>query len=399
MQFQLSGHSTRLQSLRGIAALCVAVGHSFTLVPNGRIEGTNFALRPTNAFLATGEILIQPNTAVIVFYVLSGFVLAEAFRRQRSRVFSRHILAFAARRIWRLVPVMWLSIVFAALVLFLVPHAPHSGATDWFNASINVDVTLAAVLTNLAGLSHSLNSVLWSIQIELVMIGLLPFMVLICDRTSLSADYAILCALCLISISGWDWFWNSILFTYCFYLGVMLPKVLSDEAAPRLLGNGIGILASLGLLLPIDYLYASHQLWMPYKFIADALISFHLIAFLMLRPNGAAISLLEQPILVWLGDISYSFYCYTMSVLIVTGSLVLAIVPISWLANDFVATLATLAAGASCVVISLALAQFSFKRIEMPGVRIGAAWSKWIEAGTLPPEMGPVQAPAERSRD
>jgi len=391
MTFQLSSHSTRLQSLRGIAALCVAVGHAFTLMPNGRIEGVNFALRPTNAFLAIGEILIQPNTAVIVFYVLSGFVLAEAFRRQRSRMFPRHILAFAARRIWRLVPVMWSSVVFSALVLLSIPHSSHSGATDWFNGSVNVEVNLTAVLANFAGLSHSINGVLWSIQIELVMIALLPVMVVICDRTSLAADYAILCVLCLISIFGWDMLWNAALFSYCFYLGVVLPKVLSDEVSLRLLGSGIAMVASLALLLPIDYLYASHRLWMPYKFIADSVISFQLLAFMMLRPDCATLSLLDRPILVWLGDISYSFYCYAMSVLIVTGSLVLAVVPASWLTNDLVATAATLAAGSSCIVISLILAHFSFKHIEMAGVRIGASWSKRMEAGTMSWEAPPAE--------
>ena len=33
--------------------------------------------RPGNALLAAGELLFQPNTAVILFYVLSGFVFGE----------------------------------------------------------------------------------------------------------------------------------------------------------------------------------------------------------------------------------------------------------------------------------------------------------------------------------
>jgi len=73
--FRLEGHSVRLQSLRGLAAVCVAVGHAFTVMSNGRIEDANFSLRPGSALIAAGEILIQPNTAVILFYVLSGFVL------------------------------------------------------------------------------------------------------------------------------------------------------------------------------------------------------------------------------------------------------------------------------------------------------------------------------------
>jgi hypothetical protein len=67
---------------------------------------------------------------------------------------------------------------------------------------------------------------------------------------SMVVDYAVLCALCLVSIFAWDRFWNSALFAYCFYLGIMLPKVLSDELAPRLFGNGIGVSVSLALLLP-----------------------------------------------------------------------------------------------------------------------------------------------------
>jgi peptidoglycan/LPS O-acetylase OafA/YrhL len=80
-EFHLKEHSRRLQSLRGIAALCVAVGHGMTVMAAGRIENPEFALRPGNAVLAAGELLVQPNTAVILFYVLSGFVLGEALRR------------------------------------------------------------------------------------------------------------------------------------------------------------------------------------------------------------------------------------------------------------------------------------------------------------------------------
>src|SRR5262245_49584821 len=77
--FRLQSYSTRLQSIRGIAALCVAIGHAFTVTVHGRIEDPNFTLRPTNALLAVGQVLVQPNTAVILFYVLSGFVLAESW--------------------------------------------------------------------------------------------------------------------------------------------------------------------------------------------------------------------------------------------------------------------------------------------------------------------------------
>src|ERR1700743_2174728 len=111
--FRLDGHSIRLQSLRGIAALCGGVGHAFTVMRNGRIEDASFTLRPGNALLAAGELLIQPNTAVILFYVLSGLVLGASLRRNTAASEHRRLGAFVMRRLWRLLPVMWLSIVLA----------------------------------------------------------------------------------------------------------------------------------------------------------------------------------------------------------------------------------------------------------------------------------------------
>jgi peptidoglycan/LPS O-acetylase OafA/YrhL len=130
VNFRLERHSFRLQSLRGIAALSVAVGHSFTVMSNGRIEDAHFALRPANALLAAGEVLVQPNTAVILFYVLSGLVLGESLRRRNAATELRHLGAFAVRRLWRLLPVMWLSIIFAAVIAVFVRHAPFAARPD-----------------------------------------------------------------------------------------------------------------------------------------------------------------------------------------------------------------------------------------------------------------------------
>jgi peptidoglycan/LPS O-acetylase OafA/YrhL len=45
-------HDPRLQSLRGLAAMTVALGHSLTLALAGRIEDPGFHLHPSNALLA-----------------------------------------------------------------------------------------------------------------------------------------------------------------------------------------------------------------------------------------------------------------------------------------------------------------------------------------------------------
>lgn len=380
--FRLEGHSLRLQSIRGLAALSVAVGHSFTVMSNGRIEDAHFTLRVGNTLLAAGEILVQPNTAVIVFYVLSGFVLGESLRRRAiSDSGLRHFLAFAARRLWRLLPVMWLSILFAATVAVIVRHPPFNGTTVWFNQFLSVAVGPSIVLRNLLGLSYSLNSVLWSIQIELVMIVLLPPLVWLSGRTSLLVDAAIIAGFSIAPLALWSGAPNFALFTYCFYVGVALPKFLSHRAAARCLGNGFGLLIALALLVPVEYLYVSNCLWLPYKFLIDTLVSGFVIAFVLLRSDCRQVGFLDHPCLVWLGNVSYSFYCYAMSILIFVAWALLMIVPSSFATSDLGATAIVLACVILCVTISLVLAHISFARVETPSIVIGRLWSKRIEFG------------------
>lgn len=389
--FRLEGHSFRLQSLRGIAALSVAIGHSFTVMSNGRIEDAHFALRPGNALLAAGEVLIQPNTAVILFYVLSGLVLGELLRRRKAATELRHLGAFAVRRLWRLVPVMWLSIVFAAIVAVLVRHAPFAGATGWFDQFLSTAISPAILLQNFAGLSYSVNSVLWSIQIELAMMVVLPPMVWLGRRTSLMVDCGIVVALYAGAIAFWGRVPNFVLFAYCFYLGVALPKVLPNSVAARLLGSGTGVVLAVALLLPVEYLYVSNRLWLPYKFFVDTLVSAYVIAFVLLRPDCRRAGFLDRPALVWLGDVSYSFYCYAMPVLIAVAWAALMIVPASVATSDLGATAIVIAVGCLCVAISLLLAKISFARVETPCLTVGRAWSKRIERGGRVPVPSFVQ--------
>jgi peptidoglycan/LPS O-acetylase OafA/YrhL len=378
--FRLEGHSRRLQSVRGLAALSVAVGHSFTVMSNGRIEDAHFALRAGNLLLAAGEILVQPNTAVIVFYVLSGFVLSESLRRRSTAHQGvRHFLAFAVRRLWRLLPVMWLSVLFAATVAILVHHTPFDGTTGWFKQFLSVPVGPSILLRNLLGWSYSLNSVLWSVQIELIMIVLLPPMVWLSERTSLLMDSGIIAGLYIAPLVLLSASPNFALFAYCFYVGVTLPKFLSNPVAANYLSNGLGLLIALALLLPVEYLYVSNRLWMPYKFLIDTLVSGFAIAFVLLRPDCSRLRFLGHPALVWLGDVSYSFYCYAMSVLILTAWALLINVPRSFAISDLGATAIVLACIMFCVTISLVLAHVSFTFVETPCIAFGRLWSKRIE--------------------
>jgi len=109
-------HNERLQSLRGLAALCVLFGHVSLLLPFRSLT-----------FHWAG--VFQPNSAVIFFYVLSGYVLGESLRRDPS--FARFIL----KRMMRLLPVFWIAVLLGAATHILVAGPPIPGASDWLNGN------------------------------------------------------------------------------------------------------------------------------------------------------------------------------------------------------------------------------------------------------------------------
>jgi peptidoglycan/LPS O-acetylase OafA/YrhL len=184
MEFRIQEHAPRLQAARGIAALCVT-GHCCITFVNGRIEEPTFQLSDSNAILAAGQLLFQHNTAVIFFYVLSGLVLGESLRRRPEFV------SFVARRLWRLLPAMWGSIVFAVWVYAFLPTPPLAGTTRWLNALFVRSLSIGDVASTLAGIPSNVNGVLWSVQVELVMIPVLPVLMYMSARLSNAANLAV----------------------------------------------------------------------------------------------------------------------------------------------------------------------------------------------------------------
>ena len=84
-----------LQSLRGLAALTVMIHHcSFYYI---------YAPGPKK----WAEVLFNAHAAVVVFYVLSGFVLYESLKA--STITANAALRFYVRRLFRIYPALWLA--------------------------------------------------------------------------------------------------------------------------------------------------------------------------------------------------------------------------------------------------------------------------------------------------
>jgi len=94
---------TELQSLRGIAAVTVMIGHCFISY------GPSALLMGLSCFF-------NGRAAVAVFFVLSGYVLTRSL--QKSRFDGAAVLGFYVRRGFRLYPAIWVASAFGLAYLF-----------------------------------------------------------------------------------------------------------------------------------------------------------------------------------------------------------------------------------------------------------------------------------------
>ena len=142
--------NTDLDGLRGIAALSVALGHCYVQVTGVALwlsSMKDFPAMQTPQVVARVLAAFFPSDAsVMVFFVMSGHVLWESFRRKDMRFF-RDLPEYTSARIYRLIP---LTIVSAIPLGYLS------------------SVPAYELAQNMLLFSHSMNGVLWSLQAEMV---------------------------------------------------------------------------------------------------------------------------------------------------------------------------------------------------------------------------------------
>ena len=351
MQAQIKLFYPELESLRGIAAFAVLGEHAFL-----RFQGPDLVRfldgdGPwTNAsgwtidWIAT---IVFPGAAsVSLFFVLSGFVLGETLHGAQQ---SRYVL-FMTRRLFRILPALWASVFFAAVVWneFARP------------------VSLAEVGRHLWLAETWLNIPLWSLQVELVNSALLPLMWWACGKLSTSGQLAVL--LGLVGLSAHSFGLPGIGFAYAFWLGLMVPH-LGRALVSRLNGASLRVL----LVVSVMVFCLSRNLallsGMHINRLIAALPSFYIIAFLAYAPSGSLRSCMQSLPARYLGRVSYSFYLFHYPILDVVS---LAMVALNgaeyWHLHAVVgqAVLFLLAVPTTIIVASVV-----YRLVEKPGIAVG----------------------------
>lgn len=189
-----------LDSLRGIAAFSVLLYHCYLvsfLVKssiNNALETLSF---PARTILSLSiNLFTSGHSAVILFFVLSGFVLTISIvtRKQSYKT-------FILKRIFRIYPILFISIIMSYLLHLLIGHnpIPNYVQPQWYQYYVAgpIQITISDLLGHVAltGIrpGHSfLNSPIWSLVHEMRISLIFPLLVLLLSMDKKLAMFIVL---------------------------------------------------------------------------------------------------------------------------------------------------------------------------------------------------------------
>jgi peptidoglycan/LPS O-acetylase OafA/YrhL len=351
-----------LESVRGLAALAVALFHSFHFLPvdGARIFAGTFRQLETVDQWLMRLIMVPFNgaAAVTLFFVLSGFVLTLSLRRD-NRPLGPKLFAFCGRRIFRIYPALAVNLLVTSAALYWLPAI----------VSFPVDTrTTEDLVSNLLLLGTPINGASWTLRVELLAIPFLIIGYLVARRLGLAGILALLGLSILVLFSprlGLHLVLSIYLFT--FFLGMLVAELFLGKALRISAGLAKAVLpVALFVMLSARFLLGYGSNW---SVLTEGIAGAVLVGILVGGPRLSLHSLLEMRPIRFIGRISYSYYLYHPMALLLLLPAIIHFMSMSALqAHPFLGS--TLIA-ATTVVAALPLAWASFVLVEKPMIRIG----------------------------
>lgn len=307
--------------------------------------------------------LFMPNPAVIIFFVLSGYVLGESLTRDGN------IIAFLVRRMFRILPPFVFSLLFAFACLTLVhPDVLPQTTSGFFQSQFAPPATLAKLWDNLLFNSTWINGPTWSIYPELV--GSLWLPVLVFGHCVAPRSYRWLVFLGTLAL---------ILLTtqriaLYFYIGFFLSAEICHIVSRRPSWALISAIAGFSIL----WLYGGQPFSYEPRYVIPNSIGASLLIGAIASSRTFSAWLEVRP-LRFLGRISYSFYLLHWPLFYVTAIFV-SLHPAIF-STGFTANLET---AAISITLCLIVASASYRFVEMPCIALGKRLSAFASTEPAP---------------
>lgn len=371
-----NGNRSRpLDGLRGLAAVAVIFYHSILAMGPAPLALLD---PPVQSFGTTRSILtkivltaLNGNTAVLLFFVLSGFVLSLSLQRETGT--TREIcVRFLVRRVCRLFPavIFCMALCYAVASLYLQLGLP---ASIHLRAAANPYL----VLQNAFLMKITMHGASWTIQAEMLAV---PFILatFFLQRALGLVGLAISLAFSLIALENPGAVFGSTVISgtiYAFCAGMIVGDKNLRVAFSGMQPSAIAVLVAAfflcRLFVPMHSTMAT---------LAEVALAAAIVGSVYANSDGSVIRLLNKPFAQYLGKVSFSLYLLN--------------VPVMWLVLVVLDSYGAkapleigLIAGILTTLISLPLAAFGEKYFEQGGANLGRQLTK--------PRRQMVLAPAE----
>jgi peptidoglycan/LPS O-acetylase OafA/YrhL len=346
---------TSLDSLRGIAALIVVFHHLDNVLDE---DGSNRLLGPI--FHGSPlRILVDGRTAVMLFFILSGFALSMSIGK------NFNYWTYLLRRIARLMIPCAVAILIAAGAYYLVQPQPIPALGRWFNATVwNAPLTPGLVLGHIfmtgTEPDTSLINVLWSLVVELRISLIFPFLFFFTrswKKTAAIGLFAVYFLFRFLAMRSGNYVpffnkdWIEALENIGYYTPFFLAGILARENVDTL-RRWVGKLHWALVLLLLLIAIRLEESGVDFQIGIGAFVIIVLCVCSPLLSRALSVRPIE-----WLGRISYSLYLIHLTLLATVFHLLYGKV------NSYL-----LAAG--IVVGSLVLAEVFYRLVESPSIHL-----------------------------
>ena len=294
----------RLEALRGIAALLVALfhcGQAQWLDAAGHLQQFNLPqdkngwLHDLSATLLRG--LGNGVGAVVLFFAISGFVLSGSLSRSSPPHVARSLKFFIAR-VFRIYPASVVTILIFATLFFA--NGAYLGSPEAYRPF--------ALLRNLLLLDASINGVMWTLQIELLAVPLILLMFLGQKRWGAVVPISALCVMVPLSFAQ---SWNHALgLANLGMIYAFIPGIIAFVAGQRLIDQWADRTPILFTIAVVAFLACRPLIgWFStWTIFAEALIAGVIVGFLAFGRLGQLGRVFDLGIVRFYGRISYSFF-------------------------------------------------------------------------------------------
>jgi peptidoglycan/LPS O-acetylase OafA/YrhL len=345
----------RIESLRGLGALAVA-GYHFSgirlscapLLPDVPVKDHGLWQAVLNW---TGNFLLPGHAALMIFFVISGFVLRMSLQHGPQQ-WSPAVQKFFLGRAFRIFPIVIVGVVLTVLAL-RAEAGPISGPR---------------LIRNMLLLETTINPTYWALQVELMMMPIILGLYFLERKTG----PRLLIGLALVTtVLAYCPYWaisphlSTNLFP--FILGMVIPT--RGRALVMAMSRRAATWWAAGCMLVLLLTHPCLGLYSRNSAVVEAYAAVVLVSLVAYRRDIAVLAWLETKVLRWLGLSSGSYYVLHMVTRPTALVIATATVPLVWRAHFPVLVQCCVLPLWLCAIVPFTVCTYYL--IEKPGIVLG----------------------------